>query len=158
MKALICGSFDPVTNGHLDIIKRSARIFDSVVVGVFINAEKKYFFDIEKRVGLLKEAVKDFKNVSVDFSSGFVADYVRENNIDVIVKGIRNTSDYEYELEISKVNKKIYKNAETLFMPSSDDVGFISSSLVKKLFSDGEDISSYVPECVNEAFLKTKSL
>lgn len=155
MKALICGSFDPVTNGHLDIIRRTAALFDSVVVGIFINSEKKYYFDLNTRVRLLTEAVKNLNNVTVDFSEGYVAKYVEQNGIDVIVKGVRNSADLEYEAMIDKVNKQIYPGAETLLLIASKETELLSSSLVKDAFLSGKDISTYVPECVEKAF-KTK--
>ena len=152
MKALICGSFDPVTNGHLDIIRRAAALFDSVVVGIFINSEKKYYFDLNTRVRLLTEAVKELNNVTVDFSDGYVAKYVEQNGIDVIVKGVRNSADLEYEAMIDKVNKQIYPGAETLLLIASKETELLSSSLVKDAFLSGKDISTYVPECVAKAF------
>ena len=153
MKALICGSFDPVTNGHLDIIRRAAALFDSVVVGIFINSEKKYFFDIERRFELLREATKELKNVTVDCCEGLVARYVEKNGIDVIVKGVRNSTDYEYESEMAKINKQIYEGTETLLMPASKETETVSSSFVKAMFLSGEDITPFVPECVQKAFL-----
>ena len=158
MKALICGSFDPVTNGHLDIIRRAAALFDSVVVGIFINSEKKYYFDLNDRVMLLTEAVKDLKNVTVDFSEGYVAKYVEENGIDVIVKGVRNATDFEYEAMIDKVNKQIYPGAETLLLIASKETECLSSSFVKESFLSGEDISKYVPECVQKAFIAKQEI
>ena len=152
MKALICGSFDPVTNGHLNIIRRTAALFDSVVVGIFINSEKKYYFDLNTRVRLLTEAVKELNNVTVDFSDGYVAKYVEQNGIDVIVKGVRNSADLEYEAMIDKVNKQIYPGAETLLLIASKETELLSSSLVKDAFLSGKDISTYVPECVAKAF------
>lgn len=158
MKALICGSFDPVTNGHLDIIRRAAALFDSVVVGIFINSEKKYYFDLNDRVMLLTEAVKDLNNVTVDFSEGYVAKYVEENGIDVIVKGARNATDFEYEAMIDKVNKQIYPGAETLLLIASKETECLSSSFVKESFLSGEDISKYVPECVQKAFITKQEI
>lgn len=154
MKALICGSFDPVTNGHLDIIKRTAALFDSVVVGIFVNSDKKYLFDVNKRFELLTEATKELKNVTVDNCEGLVARYVEKNGIDVIVKGIRNTADYEYEFEMAKINKHIYNKAETLLMPASAETEFLSSGFVKTMFFAGEDISGFVPECVKNALTR----
>ena len=156
MKALISGSFDPITNGHLDIIKRASAIFNEVTVGVFINAQKEYFFNTEERVAFITEAVKELKNVKVDHSDGYVAKYVEENGIDVIVKGVRNASDLEYEAKIDKVNKQIYAGAETLLLIASKETEDLSSSYVKNKFLLGQDISSLVPECVSIAFSKRK--
>lgn len=152
MKALITGSFDPVTNGHLDIIKRTAAVFDSVVVGIFINPEKKYLFDVNERIELLTESVKDLKNVTVDSSEGYVAKYVEQNGIDVIVKGVRNSVDFQYEAQMAKINKQIYSGAETLLIPASSEAEELSSTYVKTKFFAGEDISALVPECVSAAF------
>lgn len=157
MKALVCGSFDPVTNGHLDIIKRTAALFDSVTVGIFVNSDKKYLLDAKKRFELLEEATADLKNVSVDCCDGLVAKYVEKNKIDVIVKGIRNAKDAEYELEMAKTNKLINARAETLLLPASSETELISSTLVKTLFLAGEDITAYVPECVRNALLGIRS-
>ena len=151
MKALICGSFDPVTNGHIDIIKRTSALFDSVTVGIFVNSEKKYLFDAEKRLELLNEATKGIKNVKAEICEGLVARYIERNGIDVIVKGIRNTADYEYELEMAKINKSIYEKAETLLMPASKETDFLSSGFVKTMFFSGEDITAFVPKCVKKA-------
>lgn len=156
MKALICGSFDPVTNGHLDIIRRTAALFDSVVVGIFVNSDKKYLLDAKKRLSLLSEATAALKNVSVEGCDGLVAKYVEKNGIDVIVKGIRNAKDAEYELEMAKINKLINGRAETLLLPASRDTELLSSTFVKTLFLAGEDITPYVPECVKNALLKIK--
>ncbi len=153
MKALICGSFDPVTNGHLDIIKRAAALFDSVVVGIFVNSEKKYFLNSKDRLELLAEATKDLDNVTIDFSEGLVAKYVEENGIDVIVKGVRNAADFEYEFKMAEINKQINKNAETLFLPASKETELLSSSFVKNKLLAGEDISAFVPECVKKALI-----
>ena len=135
MRALVCGSFDPVTNGHIDLIKRAAGMFDSVTVGIFVNSEKKYMFPMETRRDMLEKAVKDIENVTVDVSFGYVADYVKERGIGVIVKGVRNTADYEYELNMAKYNKAHAPNTETVFLPASDDTENLSSSLVKQLFA-----------------------
>ena len=157
MKALICGSFDPVTNGHLDIIKRAAAIFDSVTVGIFVNSAKKYFFDLSERVEMLTEATKEIKNVLIDTSEGYVADYVKENGIDVIVKGVRNSVDFEYEANMARINKQLYSGAETLLLVAPAETEELSSSLVKESFAKGEDVSRYVPECVNRMFSEKKS-
>lgn len=156
MKALVCGSFDPVTNGHIDLIKRAAGMFESVTVGIFVNKEKQYTFPMETRRVMLENAVKDIKNVTVDVSYGYVADYVKERGIGVIVKGVRNTADYEYELNMAKYNKAHAPNTETVFLPASDETESLSSTLVKQLFASGEDISRYVPASVAYEFDKIK--
>ena len=156
MKALVCGSFDPVTNGHIDLIRRAAGMFETVTVGIFVNKDKKYAFSMETRRVMLENAVKDIKNVTVDVSYGYVADYVKENGIGVIVKGVRNTADYEYELDMAKYNKAHAPDSETVFLPASDGTESISSTLVKQLFERGEDIAPYVPASVMQEFNKIK--
>lgn len=156
MKALISGSFDPVTNGHLDLIKRTAALFDTVIVGIFVNSSKKYCFSETERLEMLKDSLKDVDNVEIRICSGLVARYVEENGIDAVVKGVRNMTDCDYEITMAKTNKKIYNGCETLLLPSSHDVEEISSSTVKALYSYGEDISAYVPACVLRMF-KAKS-
>lgn len=152
MKALISGSFDPVTNGHLDLIKRTASLFDTVIVGIFVNSSKKYYFSETERLEMLRDALKDVDNVEIRLCSGLVARYVEENEIDAVVKGVRNMTDCDYEITMAKTNKKIYGGCETLFLPSSPDVEDISSSTVKALRSYGEDVSAYVPACVLSMF------
>lgn len=156
MKALVCGSFDPVTNGHIDLIKRAAAMFESVTVGIFVNSEKTYMFSVDERRNMLEIATEEMKNVKIDISDGYVSDYVKEHGIGVIVKGVRNSVDYEYELRMAKYNKEHAPDTETVFLPASDETESLSSSLVKKLFASGEDISRYVPASVADEFNKIK--
>ena len=148
MKALITGSFDPVTNGHINLIKRTALLFDDVTVGIFVNSSKKYLFTEAERLSMLSESIADIKNAHAEICSGLVAKYCKDNNIDVIVKGVRNASDYEYELGMAKINREFAPNTETLFLPADSSVEFISSSMVKIFFSNGENVSKYVPKAV----------
>lgn len=152
MKVLISGSFDPVTNGHLDLIKRAASLFDTVIVGIFVNSSKKYYFSESERLKMLREALNELDNVEIRLCSGLVARYVEKNGIDAVVKGVRNITDCDYEITMAKTNKKIYEGCETLLLPSSPHVEDISSSTVKALHSYGEDISAYVPSCVLSMF------
>lgn len=145
MKALITGSFDPVTNGHIDLITRTAGIFDEVIVGIFVNSSKKYLFSEQTRKEMLEQSLSYLSNVSVEICHGLVATYCKENMIDVIVKGIRNASDYEYELNMAKINKELNPDTETLFLPADARVDFISSSMVRSLCAHGEDVTPYVP-------------
>ncbi len=148
MKALICGSFDPVTLGHLSVIESAAKMFDEVVVGIFLNSAKKYMFSEVERLSMLSEAVAELKNVKVELCEGLVAAYVRDNGIDVIVKGVRNTVDCGYELEMARANRMIYPGCETIFIVSSEEKSGISSSLVRVMLQNGEDPSSFVPASV----------
>jgi len=147
---LVCGSFDPVTLGHLDMISRAAKVFDHVTVGVFINAEKEYTFSLDVRVDMIREACLDagLTNVTVDSSSGYVAHYVRDNGIDVIVKGVRNASDLEYEQMIDRANKRIWSGAESVFLCAEPRYSHISSTLVRETIESGGDISGLVPAAV----------
>ena len=152
MKALICGSFDPITNGHIDLIKRAADIFGDVTVGVFINPDKKYLFSANERAEMISKATKDIKGVTVIVNDGYVVDYCEQNGISVIVKGLRSTADYEYETDMAIFNKRRAPKIETVFFPAYDDVANISSSQIRQMHQNGEDISALVPPCVKEAF------
>ena len=149
-KALVTGSFDPVTVGHMDLITRAAAIFDSVVVGIFVNSSKSYKFTAEDRAAMIEEACADagLNNVSVELCSGLVAHYVRDNGIDVIVKGVRGAADMEYERMIDEVNKLVNPKAETMLFISDPKFGSISSSAVRELLRYGEDVSALVPASV----------
>ncbi|MCI1943870.1 pantetheine-phosphate adenylyltransferase [Clostridium luticellarii] len=147
MNIAICpGSFDPITNGHLDIINRSARIFDELIVGVLVNPEKKGLFSIDERVKLIKKVVKNMPNVKVASFSGLLIDFMKERNIKVIVKGLRAVSDFEYEFQMSLMNKKLDPNIETVFMMASAMNSFLSSSSVKQVAMFGGCIEGLVPE------------
>lgn len=149
-KVLITGSFDPVTLGHLDLISRTADIFDAVTVGIFVNSAKNYTFTAEERADMLRESISEcgLCNVTVEICSGLVARYVEQNDIDVIVKGARNSVDFEYERNMAEANRTLYSGAETLVLFSDPRYSAGSSSLVRTLMSYGEDISAYVPASV----------
>lgn len=151
MKVLYTGSFDPITNGHLDLIKRCSDKFENVVVTIFNNNSKEHFFTVEERFRLVSEAVKDLQNVTVDMTEDMTVNYAKNHNIDLIVRGLRAVSDYEYELKIASINKHLYPELETLFMIASPDYSFISSSIVKEVAMYGGDISDLVPKNVLEA-------
>ena len=156
MKALITGIFDPVTNGHLDIIRRTAAVFDDVTVGVFINPNKNYTFTEDQRLYMVREAISGIKNAKAVLSHGLVATYCKENEIDVIVKGVRNTDDFLYEREMAYFNRQNCPTTETLFLPADPAVANLSSSAVRTMFINGEDISAYVPKVVAKEFSKLK--
>lgn len=152
--AIYPGSFDPITNGHLDIIKRTARIFDKVIVSVVNNPSKNPMFTLEERVELIRYATKDIKNIEIDCFSGLLIDYVKEKNINVMVKGLRAVSDFEYEFQMALMNKKLNENIETLFMTTNSKYSYLSSSLVKEVFKLGGCINGLVPEIVIEEMKK----
>lgn len=149
-KALVTGSFDPVTLGHVDLIRRAANIFDRVTVGIFVNSSKSYMFSAEERASMIEEACAEYKleNVTVDICSGMVAHYVRDNGIDVIVKGVRGAADVEYERMIDEANKLVYPEAETMLLISDAKYGSVSSTVVREFIRYGEDISALVPNAV----------
>ncbi len=143
MKAVCPGSFDPITVGHLDVIRRAARLFDSVTVLVSENTEKKYMFDAKKRLAFVKAAVADIPNVDVELCRGWVADVARERGA-VIVKGVRNGTDCEYENGIAAVNRYA-SGVETLLLPAAAEVSDVSSTVVRELIKYGKDYSTLVP-------------
>ena len=150
MKAAIYpGSFDPVTYGHLDIIKRSAEIFDELIVCVLNNKTKSPLFSVEERVKILKEATKDLPNVKVESFSGLLIDYAREKDIHVSVRGLRAVTDFEYELQIAQTNRQLSGGSlDTMFLTTSLEYAYLSSSSVKEIASFHGDISQCVPEFV----------
>lgn len=148
-KAIYPGSFDPVTFGHLDIIKRSAEMFDEVIVGVLINNSKKPLFSAEERTEMLQQAVTQYKNVSVINFDGLLIDYMKANDISVIVRGLRAITDFDYELQIAQSNRKVSNETiDTVFLTTSIDYAYLSSSIVREYASYGTDVTDFVPEFV----------
>ena len=147
--AIYPGSFDPVTYGHLDIIKRSSSMFDEVVVGVLNNSAKRPLFSTQERVDMLLEAVKEFENVSVISFDGLLIDFMKQNDISVIVRGLRAITDFDYELQIAQSNRKVSKETiDTVFLTTSIEYAYLSSSIVREYASYGTDVSDFVPEFV----------
>lgn len=154
-KAVYPGSFDPVTLGHLDIIKRAAEMFDVLIVSVLNNKGKTPLFSVENRVMMLKEATKDIPNVVVDSFSGLLIDYCKQNDIHIAVRGLRAITDFEYELQIAQVNRKFSNDElDTLFLTTSLEYAYLSSSTVKEIACFGGDVSQCVPDFVAEAIKK----
>ena len=150
MQRVVCpGSFDPVTNGHIDIISRAAGLYDEVVVAVLVNITKKTLFTIDERVEMLREVTKDYGNVRVERFHGLTVDFCMANGINVVVKGLRAVSDFEYELQMAQMNYQLAK-VETLFMTTNPLYSFLRSSLVKEVARYGGDVSGLVPELVLE--------
>lgn len=146
-KVVTPGSFDPVTNGHLDIIGRAARLFDEVTVAVLINKSKASMFTVEERMEMLRQVTSQWPNVRVDAFHGLLVDFCRERGIAAIVKGLRAVSDFDYELQMAQMNHQL-AGVETLFVPTSAIYSYLSSSLVKEVATYGGDISALVPELV----------
>lgn len=152
--AVYPGSFDPISNGHLDIIKRSAKVFDKVYVLVSINPNKKYIFTDEERVHMLKVATNDIPNVIVEASSGLVLDFAKEKNASVIIRGLRNFIDYQNEITLFQFNRSIDNNIDTFILfPSANNL-FLSSSSIKELIMFGNKITNYVPQGLDEYITK----
>lgn len=148
-KAIYPGSFDPVTYGHLDIIKRSLTMFDEVVVGILNNNAKNPLFSIKEREEMLEEATKEFDNVTVISFEGLLIDYMKKNDISVIIRGLRAITDFDYELQIAQSNRKVSKETiDTVFLTTSIDYAYLSSSIVREYASYGTDVSDFVPEFV----------
>ena len=158
MKLAVCpGSFDPVTNGHLDIIRRAAALSDRVIVVVMTNASKHTLFSMEERVAMLRAATAELPNVEVDAYDGLLADYARQVGAAAIVKGLRAVTDFEYEFQMALTNRQLHADAETVFLTTSADLMYLSSSVVKQVVQYGGDISGFVPASVLDAVLqKTK--
>lgn len=150
-RAIYPGSFDPVTYGHIDIIKRSAAMFDEVIVGVLNNSSKNPMFSIAERTQMLEEVVREFDNVTVICFDGLLVDYMRENDISVIVRGLRAITDFDYELQIAQSNRKVSKETiDTVFLTTSIEYAYLSSSIVREYASYGTDVSDFVPPLVAE--------
>jgi pantetheine-phosphate adenylyltransferase len=155
-RAVCPGSFDPVTNGHLDIIGRAAHLYDEVVVAVFINESKTSMFSVEERRDMLLEATASYGNVRIDTFHGLVVDYCKTHDVPVIVKGLRAVSDFDYELQMAQMNRGL-AGIDTLFMPTNPEYSFLASSLVKEIAKWGGDVSSLVPSHVLKRLLERTS-
>jgi len=149
--AVCPGSFDPITLGHLDIIKRGARVFDEVIVVVLNNSAKNSLFTLEERKELITEATSAIPNVSVDSFSGLLMDYAKKINASAILRGLRAVSDFEYEMQITAMNKKLVDEIDTFFVMTNNQYSFLSSSIVKEVAKYGGNVKDLVPDCVNSA-------
>lgn len=147
-RAIYPGSFDPVTLGHLDIIKRASKIFDELIVGVLNNNSKSPLFSVEKRVRMLNDVVKDLPNVKVMSFEGLLVDFARKVDAQIIVRGLRAVTDFEYELQMSQTNTVLNENVDTIFFTTSLEYAYLSSSTVREAAYFGADISKFVPESV----------
>lgn len=149
--AIVPGSFDPVTNGHLDIIERASKTFPEVHVAVMNNSSKQPLFTVEERMELIRKVTSKYDNVTIDTSSGLLIDYAQEINATVIVRGLRAISDFEYEMQITAMNRVLDESIETFFVMTKSNYSFLSSSMVKEVARYGGDVSTLVPALVNEA-------
>jgi pantetheine-phosphate adenylyltransferase len=154
MRRAVCpGSFDPITNGHLDIIGRASRLYDVVHVAVMINQSKKGLFSVEERIELIREATADYGNLVIESHHGLLVDFCKERDIPAIVKGLRAVSDFDYELQMAQMNNGL-AGVDTLFMPTNPTYSFLSSSLVKEVAAWGGDVAHLLPGHVHTALMK----
>ena len=153
--AVYPGSFDPLTNGHVDIILRGARIFDKIVLALLVNVDKNPLFSLEERVEITRKVFQEYPNVEVDTFDGLLVDYAKRRDISVIVRGLRAISDFEYELQMALMNRRLSPETETVFMMPAEQYTYVSSRLVKEVFALGGSVSGLVPEVV-EKRLKQK--
>lgn len=157
VRAIFAGSFDPITNGHIDIIERASKLFDKLIIGILINPNKKTMFTISERTELIKKSTEHIENIEVISFEGLLVDYCRKNDVSVLVRGIRSTADVEYELQMAHMNKELANEIETIILPTSTKYSYISSSLIKEVLSFDADIENLVPKCVlDELKLKKK--
>ena len=155
MIGVFAGSFDPITVGHTDIIRRSVRLVDKLYIAMLDNTTKQYLFHREQRLALIRCAVAEIPNVEVDYFHGLLADYIAQKGIDCIIRGVRNTTDFEYERDIAYCNRKL-SGVETLFLPTSQEFSFVSASIVRELYRFHGDISAFVDQCVLDKIAEFK--
>ena len=154
MKAVYPGSFDPVTSGHIDIIERASKVFDELIIGVLVNANKKPTFSLEERVSFIQRATKDIKNVKVEQFDGLSVDFAKKHDAKIIVRGLRAVSDFVSEIQVAQANQFINEEIDTMFFTTSLKYSFLSSTAVKEMIIFDADISGLVPECVKEDIIK----
>ena len=153
--AIYPGSFDPITNGHLDLIKRASKLFDEVIIAITQNANKSSFLSIDQRVDAVKKSITSLNNTRVLSFDSLLVDFARDHNAQIIIRGLRAVSDFEYEFQLSGMNKRLNPGIETLFMTPSEEFANISSSLVREIYTLGGDISAFVPDTVKIILHKT---
>ena len=154
LRAIYPGSFDPVTYGHLDVIKRSCKIVDELIVGVLNNNAKMPLFSAEERVKMLEEVTKDLTNVKIVLFNGLLIDFARQQGADVVIRGLRAITDFEYELQMSQTNHKLEPSVETMFLTTSIEYSYLSSTTVKEIAAFGGDVSQFVTEAVSSELEK----
>ncbi|MEK6690370.1 MAG: pantetheine-phosphate adenylyltransferase [Nitrospirota bacterium] len=152
--AIYPGTFDPITNGHVDLIQRGLRIFDQIIVAVAMNPKKTSLFTVEERVRMAEEAVKGLGDVKVESFDGLLMDYAREKGATAIIRGLRAVSDFEYELQMALMNRRLDSEVETVFMMPSEEYSYLTSSIVKEVASLNGSVKGLVPEVVEKAFRK----
>jgi len=154
LRAIYPGSFDPVTNGHLDVIERAARLYDEVIVAIAHNETKAGLFTFDERVALLKETVEHHPNVLVTQFNGLLVNYARETQARVVIRGLRSVSDFEFEFQMALMNRKLDGDVETMFLMPKEEYTYLSSRIVKEIARLGGDIGAFVPDCIARALRK----
>ena len=157
LTAVYPGSFDPLTNGHLDVIARASRLVDHLIVAILNNTRKQPLFSVEERAGMLREATSNISNVEIDSFSGLLVDYAARRSAQAIVRGIRAISDYEIELQMALINRRLRPETETIFLMASEEYSFVSSRMVKEIITLNGDVSSFVPPAVSARLKKVET-
>jgi len=150
--AIYAGSFDPFTNGHLDILETSAKIFDKVIILVADNSQKNYILPVETRLDLIRQSISHLQNAEADYFDGLTVEYAKKKNATVLIRGLRTSSDFEYESQMAKINKSLAPDITTVFIPATKENDYISSSMIRELLLHKKDISQFVPDAINEYF------
>ncbi len=156
--AVYPGSFDPITNGHIDILEKTSKIFDRIVVAVVHNVNKKALFDLEERVQLIKATTSHLKNIEVDYFNGLLINYMHNKQANVIIRGLRNVADFEYEMHMGMMNKKIAPDIDTIFVMSDSNFTYVSSSIVKEVALLNGNVEDLVPKIVNQALINKRAM
>lgn len=151
--AIYPGSFDPLTNGHVDIIKRGLKLFDKIIVAILVNPSKQPLFSVEERVELIRDSMKGIPNIEIDSFGGLLIDYARKKKVSAILRGMRAVSDFENEFQMAMMNRKLNRDIQTIFLMTGLRWLFISSSTIKEVASFGGDVANMVPPCVNEKLI-----
>ncbi len=146
-RAIFPGSFDPITLGHYDVMKRGTELFDELIIAIGVNSEKKYMFPLEKRIEFIEKAFKDYPNIKVTTYEGLTVDYCKKMDVQFILRGLRNPADFEFEKAIAQANNKL-AGVETIFLLTSRETSFVSSSIVREIIKNNGDFSGFVPDCV----------
>ncbi len=151
------GTFDPITNGHVDLIERAGKLFDKIIVAVAMSEGKSPLFDVDKRVSIVEEVVAPMKNIEVIGFKGLLVDFAKEHNANALLRGLRAVSDFEYEFQLANMNRRLSPNLESLFLTPAEQFSFISSTLVREIATLNGDVSQFVPEAVQRALAEKLS-
>ena len=154
--AIYPGSFDPITKGHIDILRKAAKIFDKVIIAVSVNSAKKTMFSIEERKEMIKQSLTDIDNIEVDSFTGLTVQYAKEKGANTIIRGLRTVSDFEYEMQMAQMNNKLYDDIETIFLVTKIEYSFVSSRMIKEISKLGGDIDKYITPIVKKYLTDNK--